>query len=218
MKKLYSALILIIVLHFALTGVLISFLPDIVPMHYNALGEVDRMGSKYEMFIFPAFTLVMGAAMALLARKAVKDALSEKVLLVVGVCSELLFVALSVFLFIVTYRYDPAASAAVVPDVSRFTCIAMGVTFVILGNIMPKARRNSAFGLRTVWSMHSDNVWQKSQRFAGIVGVICGFVLVVLGALLPGMYALLALLLLSLSWAIIASAASYRYYKQEISQ
>ncbi|PLS17614.1 hypothetical protein CVD28_11515 [Bacillus sp. M6-12] len=37
-------------------------LPDEVPAHYNALGEVDRWGSKMELFILP----IVGAFIALL--------------------------------------------------------------------------------------------------------------------------------------------------------
>lgn len=218
MKKLYPALIFIVILHIALTGVFIALLPDSIPAHYGVTGEVDRMGSKYEFFIFPFFTLVMGSTMLLLARKAVQDALSEKVLLVLGLCTQLLFVALSVFYFFLAHRYDPAASASVTPDAHRFTCIAMGIIIVILSNVMPKARRNSAFGLRTTWSMHSDEVWRKSQRFAGHGGVICGALIVLCGAVLPSLYAFIGMIALSLLWTVAACAASYRYYKQETGQ
>ena len=37
-------------------------LPDLVPAHYNALGDVDRWGSKMELFILP----IVGAFIALL--------------------------------------------------------------------------------------------------------------------------------------------------------
>lgn len=37
-------------------------LPDVVPAHYNALGEVNRWGSKMELFILP----IVGAFIALL--------------------------------------------------------------------------------------------------------------------------------------------------------
>jgi Protein of unknown function (DUF1648) len=39
-------------------------LPDEVPAHYNALYEVDRWGSKMELFILP----IVGAFIALLVQ------------------------------------------------------------------------------------------------------------------------------------------------------
>lgn len=46
-------------------------------------------------------------------------------------------------------RYDPDAAATVSIDAMKFTGIAIGILLVILGNIMPKMRRNAMFGLRT---------------------------------------------------------------------
>lgn len=36
------------------------FLEDSIPMHYNSDGEVNRMGSKYEIFIYPVLILLLG--------------------------------------------------------------------------------------------------------------------------------------------------------------
>ncbi len=50
----------------------------------------------------------------------------------------------------------------------------VGVGMVILGNIMPKLRRNSLVGLRTPWSQSSEVVWKKSQRVGGILFMAAG--------------------------------------------
>ncbi len=42
---------------------------------------------------------------------------------------------------------------------------------------MPKLKRNSIIGLRTKWSLSSDEAWAKSQRFAGAVTAISGILL-----------------------------------------
>ena len=43
-------------------------LPDEVPAHYNASGEVDRWGSKYELFILPGIGLFILLLMQLFER------------------------------------------------------------------------------------------------------------------------------------------------------
>lgn len=43
-------------------------LPLEVPAHYNALGEVDRWGSKVEMIIIPFFALLMWIGMTVLEK------------------------------------------------------------------------------------------------------------------------------------------------------
>lgn len=47
------------------TAVSMAFLPDTIPVHYGVEGTVDRWGSKYECFIFPVITFVMGGLLLL---------------------------------------------------------------------------------------------------------------------------------------------------------
>ena len=63
--------------------------------------------------------------------------------------------------------------------------------------------------------MYSDSVWQKSQRFGGIVCVIGGIALILLSALLPGSWNTAVMLVIIAVLAIVASGASYKYYSQE---
>ena len=115
-------------------------------------------------------------------------------------------------------RYDPDATATFSIDVMKFTGIAIGIMLVILGNIMPKARRNAMFGLRTKWSMANDNVWQKSQRFGGITSVLCGLAMIIVSAIIPGVWNLIVTTVIVIVWITLCVIASYQYYKTDSSQ
>ena len=41
------------------TAIVLKIMPDQVPMHYDAAGNIDRWGSKYENFIFPVIIIGM---------------------------------------------------------------------------------------------------------------------------------------------------------------
>lgn len=41
------------------TAIVLQFMPDSVPMHYELSGEIDRWGSKYENIIFPLLIIFM---------------------------------------------------------------------------------------------------------------------------------------------------------------
>ena len=43
-------------------------IPDQVPGHYNASGEVDRWGTKYELFILPAVGFILWVLMNILEK------------------------------------------------------------------------------------------------------------------------------------------------------
>ena len=56
MKKLMWA---ISVFALVLTAVVLQFMPDSVPMHYDLTGNIDRWGSKYENLLFPVIILFL---------------------------------------------------------------------------------------------------------------------------------------------------------------
>lgn len=46
-----------------------SYLPEQMPMHVNSAGEVDRYGSKWELFLLPSIGLVVWGMMHWLEKK-----------------------------------------------------------------------------------------------------------------------------------------------------
>ena len=71
----------IVVFQVVLVSVMLFFLPDKVPMHFDLFGKIDRWGSKYELFVIVAFTLVCLIILYSLAyiseKKLAKDHLDE---------------------------------------------------------------------------------------------------------------------------------------------
>lgn len=210
MKKGYFAIALVVALSFAVSAILIPMMPETVPVHFNIHGEADRIGSRYEMLIFPGFSVVMGVFMALMARSR-KTESEKKVLLVTGVMSSALFMVLGAVFGIIALRYDSAA--ANMADTYRIIAALIGLTLIVLGNYMPKVGLNSVFGLRTHWSMKNAETWRKSQRFGGISGVICGFILLICSVFLSGNAMLTVLLSLVVIWSAVAIYMTYRYAK-----
>ena len=60
----------------------------------------------------------------------------------------------------------------------------IALTFIAVGNLMPKLRRNSLSGARTKYSLSSDEAWHKTQRFAGRV-MLCAGAALLLITLIP---------------------------------
>lgn len=84
---------------------------------------------------------------------------------------------------------------------------------MILGSVMPGVRKNAVWGVRTRWSMSSNEVWQKSQRFGGFASVTAGALLVVAAVFLEGAKNLLFQIVVLALWLAVCIAASYRYHK-----
>ena len=221
MKKFKTTIYLLMLLSVVITAILLQFMPDTVPAHYNAAGEVDRLGSKYESFIFPVATILMGLFF-LLMNKFVsgygneKDRkIGTKAVSICGILTVLYFIAMGIYFMGKNISYGNTGTVSV-PGIdlvrTNSVCtILIGAMLVILGNYMPKARVNAIYGIRTKWSMANEWVWQKSQRFGGFMSVICGVVLISLGVFVKKLLMLWMMLIL-LIWCTACIIGSYVYH------
>ena len=171
------------------TLVLLPVFPEQIPAHYGADGQVTRWGSKWELLLFPAATLLMAGFFPLVAklvRASEPDGQNnEKVLLISGCATLLLFnVMTGYFLYTAYHQLENLSEFPV--DINRIVFVALGIVLIIVGNIMPKARMNSLCGLRTPWSMKNEVTWKKSQRFGGISFIVAGAAMVVVSLLTHG--------------------------------
>ena len=211
MKKGYLINIIIIVLTFAVVVALIPMMPEEVPMHFNIKGEVDRMGSRYEMLIMPALSAVFSGIMLILAR-VVKNESEKKLMLTMGALMALMFGAMGVYFAAQAISYEAGAASA--DGVFSIISAGVGVMIAAASNLMPKVKKNNMIGLRVCWSMKNDETWRKSQRFGGISGVICGAAMVISALFLKGIGALIAMLALLLVWIALGLYMAYRYAKE----
>jgi uncharacterized membrane protein len=58
------------------------------------------------------------------------------------------------------------------------TPVAMGLLFIIIGNLLPRARPNWFFGIRTPWTLSSDRVWERTHRVGGYAMMVSGLVII----------------------------------------
>lgn len=212
MKSKYYVISALMFLTLIYTIIFMIISPDSIPMHYNILGEIDRYGSKYEMIMIPIFVLISGIVPMLFAKhfKSKSDKSSEKLSLNVGIVLVLMFIALYVLFSVMALNSNIEYGT----DIGKVIIIAIGIFFTVLCNLMPKARLNSLFGIRTSWSIANEKTWQKSQRFGGYSGVICGIILVISGLVFSFEIGIIVTIVLITLWAVLSSIMSYVFYKK----
>lgn len=219
------------IIPFIITGIVLQFMPDSVPMHYDAAGTIDRWGSKYENLLFPVIILTLTFFWQLLiwfyekkAKKATSDkesaeALSNvKMLYIVAISMAVMYCIMQCFiLYGACVEANTNATHSAV-DIAQVSCILMGALFIVLGNFMPKAKKNRTVGVRVVWSMHNDVTWMKSNRFGAVVLVIVGVLTIVTSVFVNSMLATGLLLVYLLLGTAIILIYSYKVYKVEVSK
>ena len=193
------------------------FLPDQIPAHYGMDNQVTRWGNKSETFIFPIITLVFGFFMYIGAKGAAEQEKkgngtgknNSTITFIAGILSILVFDILT--LYFLYADFHQVENLNDVPfSLTKISFGCLGIALIILGNIMPKLKRNSLIGLRTSWSMKNDVVWKKSQRFCGILFMLSGIVILIFCFLLEG--ALLTVLSLILLVIAAITSVIYSYY------
>lgn len=64
---------------------------------------------------------------------------------------------------------------------------------------MPLVKQNSWFGIRTKWTLESETVWAKSQRFGGKL-YVCGGIVTLVGLFFPQW------LMITVTWVALVAA------------
>lgn len=163
-----------------------SYLPEQIPAHFNVQGVVDRWSSRAEIFILPVVAIVLGILMILIARHLRKQERfgnnNEKITYIIGSCAMLMFTVILCSMIYTSFKVTSSVSN--MPGiVHKALFIAIGVLFIVMGNVLPKSKKNSWLGIRTKYSMESEENWRKSQRVGAIVMFVVGVVITVYGLL-----------------------------------
>ena len=219
----------IVILLATLVGTLIclSYMPDVVPVHFDIYGVADRWGSKYENLLMPG---CMAAMIALWFgvdagfRKTIKQSDDEKAIAEAKANIKVLnltFTAVSVMftflnfsiLYMCCSQIDGFVGQEI--DIMKIVTILLGASFILLGNIMPKARNNSTVGFRLPWTRFNDVTWQKCNRVAGIVMVLSGALSIVAGLVFDGMLSITIMLFITFIGLTAITIYAYEVYRKE---
>lgn len=153
-----------------------------LPVHWNAAGEADRFGGKFEGLLFmPLVALAMVLVLAVVPKIAPKGKNIEqsgKAYMVVWGGTLLLLFVTYISGLADTFKWFTLPMGATVNT-------ALGLLFIVMGNYMGKIRYNYMFGVRTPWTLASEHSWNKTHRIGGRLWVVVG-VLIVLSTWLIG--------------------------------
>ena len=177
-------------------------LPEKLPMHFNAAGEVDGWAGKaVGVFAMPAFFVAVQWLCAVGSFKMDPKAnnLNDKVMGLV-----LWFIPM-LSLLMHTLVYCTALGMEM--NVQIVIPVLIGLVMIAIGNWLPKCKQTYTLGIRLPWTLENEDNWNRTHRFAGPVWVVCGMIIVA-GGLIGGafLWVMLAALL-----TMIAAPTLYSY-------
>ena len=168
-----------IVAAFAFAAAMYNSLPESVPTHWNEQDIVNGYTSKpWGVFIFPL--TMLGIYLIFLILPVVSPhgfRISRFIKVYWIICTVTLG-----FLLVATVLALLMARGISVP-LNRVINASIGVLIIVIGNLLGKVTKNFFVGIRTPWTLASDEVWLRTHRFAGWTFVILGFLIVIVAAL-----------------------------------
>ena len=168
-----------VLLPFMYLGYLWNSLPEKVPIHWNVKGEIDDWGSKYALigvlFLLPVFTYVLMLVIPKIDPK-------KRVELMGGKYYQIKFMMV-IFMSVLALFILHSSSSQTLSSPS-IVFVLVGLLFMALGNYFKVIKQNYFLGIKTPWTLESEEVWKLTHILAGKLWIVGGLLIVIFSLVL----------------------------------
>lgn len=170
-KKLLLFTSILILLSSLVGCVFWNQLPEEIPTHFNLLGQADGYNHKvFAIFGLPTLMLLMHWLLLFLMIKDPKSSnISSKIQVLIYWIIPFVSCLSMISIFGESLGYSMMSGL--------LAQIFMGVVMIVIGNYLPKTRKNYIIGIRLPWTLENDENWRKTHRLAGKIWVLGGLLL-----------------------------------------
>ena len=193
-----------------LLGFFSGLLPEEIIMHWGIDGNADGwMNPSLVFLIFPLILLAIHWVCIILTVVLDKNAQQNNKMLFGIVFWIIPVISLTScgIIFMTALGYTSNIYALIM--------LIMGLSFIFIGNYMPKTTRNVTMGIKIKWTLSNDENWNATHRFAGKVYVAIGF-LCLLAMPLPDVAFPFVAISIILIGVILPIIYSYCFYKKQL--
>jgi len=210
--RLTTIIVLVLIIGATIAGVLLwNQLPDQMASHWDVNDQVNGYMSKFwGVYMMPLITIVLFLLFLLIPNI---DPLKANIAEFRGTFN--LFIAFiigfMVYIHALTLRWNLGYTNL---GIGKAMLPAMGILFFIIGSMLRKAKRNWFIGIRTPWTLSSDNVWDKTHQLGATLFMISGAIAVV-GGFFGGVVAFWSIMIPVMGTTIFLVVYSYVLYQRE---
>lgn len=179
-RRILIALAILCILNFLGHLALFPLLPEMVPTHWDVAGNVNGWSSRVANLGFALLPLGMLILFQLVPNMDPRGEAYRRM----GPFYTGFVTVMTVFMVAITWTTELTVFGIVPQDgspIGAFVVAAVGIGLIMLGNYLPKIKRNYTFGCKTPWALDDDRNWRLTHRFAGFAMVIAGAMTLVSG-------------------------------------
>ncbi len=198
----------IMLLPFAYLMYIWNTLPARVPMHWNIKGEIDRYGSKMELFflilLMPVFIyLILWFAPKIDPKKKIDQ---------MGIKYDRIRLLMLIFISVINFYVIYSVQHRSIGN-PNFILLLVGMLYAVLGNYFKTIKSNYFVGIRTPWTLENEQVWKETHRLGGILWFVGGLSIVVASLVLDSRVNFIYFMTVTVIIALIPIVFSYLRYK-----
>lgn len=153
-------------------------LPDVMSSHFALDGTADgAMEKPLVVFLIPAILLIVHWLCLILTSADKRASVQNK-----KITTLIFFIMPATSLFTNGIIYSVAFDLKL--DFVTLMLVFLGVLFALIGNYLPKVRRNRYMGIKIPYTLSNEQNWNMTHKFAGRLWFFGG-IIILISALLP---------------------------------
>lgn len=186
-----------------------SYLPESVPIHWNAQGQVDNYGSKAMaafIFFLPLLLALMFQFLPKIDPKKQNYVKFQKYYDIFAIFFIAFFVVVNGVMLTEILKPGTLSIGLVIS-------IGVSLMLIVLGNMMGKIKHNYFMGIKTPWTLADPDVWNKTHRIGGIMWVVIGILALITSFISTVIFSVI-LLVGALGSTVVLYILSYVWFKK----
>jgi len=162
----------IIFLSFIIGAFAYQYLPDIMPTHWNAQGEIDGYMDKFwGVFLLPTISFGLFVLFTFIPKydprgKNIEDFDNYYRGIILVTIGFLFYLFILSLLAGLGYKFNMV----------QVICPAFAVLFFYMGVALEKTKSNFFIGIRTPWTISDDRVWEKTHKLGSTLFKASGII------------------------------------------
>lgn len=169
-----------VLLPFIYLAYLWNSLPEKVPIHWDYKGEINGWGTKYSLiglvFLLPVLTYFLMLVIPKIDPK-------KRIELMGGKYYQIKFV-LVIFMSILAIYIIQSSKSQTLSSPS-IVFVLIGLLFMALGNYFKVIKQNYFLGIKTPWTLESEEIWKLTHILAGKLWIVGGLLIVISSLVIP---------------------------------
>ena len=157
------------ILLFALVNLLFyKKMPETLPTHWGFNNKIDGYSSKFTSLITtPLLLILLNIFSCFMLDNDPKNKDKNNFVITIGKATIPLVMLIT---FVISVFYGLGKKINVMVIISIF----VGFLLILIGNYLPKTKRNYTVGIKLPWTLNSDENWNKTHRLAGYFFILGG--------------------------------------------